>query len=275
MLARVAGKSARRLRRYLRSFTATVNEAPVIVLGKEKSGTTAIASLLARHTGCSLAHDIQALWGPVERLIREGAVDFDDIVRRNRGKFGSRIIKEPTLTFVYAQVRRRFPGGRYVMIVRDPRDNIRSVFNRLGLPGTLPALDASALDRIPPAWREVIEGDSAGFTRATYIEVAARRWNEAADVYLAHRGDMMLIRYEDFVTQKAATIEHLARALDLPPVRDVSADVNVQYQRRGDRTVAWPEFFGGRNLAVIETICGARMREFGYEPAARDGGGRG
>ena len=49
-------------------------------------------------------------------------------------------------------------------------------------------------------------------------------------------------------------------------MNDISDKVDRQYQRRGDRNVSWPDFFGPDNLARIERICGDRMQRFGYLP---------
>jgi hypothetical protein len=258
-------KRARRLLRFSRSLTATVNPKPVIVLGKEKSGTTAIAALLAMYTGCSFTRDIHALWGPAETKIRKGQLDFRDFVRRNRGSFARDIIKEPCLTFLYPQLREVFPRARFVMIVRDPRDNIRSVLNRLGLPGSLSELAPGTLAGITPNWRNVFDAEAHGLQPGSYIDVSAARWNAAADVYLQHKNDMVLSRYEDFVCRKVETIVQLAQSLQLPHVNDISNQINRQFQQPGDRAVRWADFFGERNLTAIDEICGSRMREFGYE----------
>jgi hypothetical protein len=81
---------------------------------------------------------------------------------------------------------------------------------------------------------------------------------------------MVLIKYEDFMKDKAATIMGLARALGRQPRHDISDKVDVQYQSRGDRDVKWVDFFGPNNLARLERICAVRMAAFGYVPSVQD-----
>ena len=58
-------KYKKRLIGYLKDRFATINETPIIVLGNQKSGTSAIAHLLADYGGLSRTIDIPPLWVPV------------------------------------------------------------------------------------------------------------------------------------------------------------------------------------------------------------------
>jgi len=259
--------AARRKGNAVRARLARVNAEPVIVLGKEKSGTTAIAALLAQHTGSTVTLDIPALFGKRMGAIRSGRTDLAELVRRNRLDFSRGIIKQPSMTWIYPQVRTVFSQARYLMIVRDPRDNIRSVLNRLDLPGDLDDLDEERFARLPAAWSWHFESPGIlGLRGGNYIELAAERWNLAADTYLNHRDEMLLIRYEDFLVNKAGCIKRCAEALGLEARNDISAAVDTQYQPRGMRDCHLPEFFGERNLRTIERSCARRMKELGYRP---------
>jgi hypothetical protein len=197
---------ARGARRAVRERLARPNQEPVIVLGKEKSGTTVIAE----HTARSVTLDIPALFGSRIGPIRSG---------------------EPTRS----AGRSRRPGaGR----ARASARRLAAHFERPGV------LDLHA---------------------GSYIELLAKRWNLAADVYLEHRDEMRLIKYEDFVADKAGSIAAAAEALGLPGRRDVSHMVDRQYQRRGMRGVKWQDFFGERNLRLIEDTCAELMSKLGYQ----------
>ncbi len=272
MLADVLHKASRRFRnlrgRAWRTAAAAsgVSAPPIIILGKEKSGTTAIAALLAERTGSSITLDMPSLWGTTVVNLYTGKRTFHEYVRRNRPYFSRDIIKEPELTFIYPSVKARFPRARFVMIVRDPRDNIRSVLNRVQIEGSRERLDAGTLAGITEEWRIVLDGGWLGLRGETYIEMAAARWNRAADVYLHHADDMVLVRYEDFMDEKAGTIDRLAERLELPLTNDIRGKLDVQYQPRGNRDVPWEQFFGDRNLRRIERTCMKRMKKLGYFP---------
>ena len=238
-----------------------------MVLGKERSGTTAIAALLAEHTGRSVTLDVPPLWGRVALGVAAGEVDFREFVRRNAHAFSREIIKDPSMTFFYETVREVFPRADYLMIVRDPRTNIRSVLNRVGVPGDAETLPSRPDPDLDPAWQLAFDGRALGLEGDTYIEVAAARWNQAADAYLEHSEEMTLLRYEDFVADKAAVIARLAREFGLQPAVDIAANVDRQYQAAGDSATDLHTFFGDRNLRRIETICAARMERLGYAPS--------
>ena len=70
---------------------------------------------------------------------------------------------------------------------------------------------------------------------------------------------LKLRRYPRF-SLKACATGALLRLLE----RDVSAELDRQYQVRGDAAADREAFFGAENLARIERICGDGMRALGY-----------
>jgi Sulfotransferase family len=258
----------RALRLYHRaaSLVSTPNPKAVMGLGNQKSGTTAIVALLARHTNSSVTLDLPDIAGPVKIRMKTGEISFQSFVRRNASYLSRDIIKEPNLTFFYDELKRAFPQARYLMIVRDPRQNIRSILNRLELPGNLATLDDHWMDRVHPNWKADIEGKWLGLKGRNYIEVLAARWNLSADVYLEHRADMVLLRYEDFSAAKAAVIADVAPRLGLEGRKDITGEVDRQYQPRGNRSIPVEAFFGPDNLRLILSSCGERMSLLGYSP---------
>jgi hypothetical protein len=243
-----------------------VNREPIFILGNQKSGTSAICRLLAMSTGLSVAADLRRETGRQFYLqIVNGTVPFRRLVDRNRWDFSRDIIKEPNLTLFYRDLQLHFPRARFVMIVRDPRDNIRSILNRVRVPGHLDELGTSDEYDIDPGFAMVMGSDWPGIrTRSHYIERLAERWNTCADVYLRNRGRMILVRYEHFNAAKEATIERLARALGLSPRYAIGDKVDVQFQPRGNRSVTWTDFYGEINLARIERVCRSQMRRLEY-----------
>lgn len=261
-------KTASRAVREFRNRTARINQRPLIFLGKGKSGTTAIAALFAEATGQSVALDIPALFVDGLRPILTCRSHLRDVIGRERIAFSKDILKQPTLTWVYPQLRECFPASRYVFILRDPRDNIRSLFNRMRIPGNLDDLSAEQRANIDAGWRwHFQEPHLLGLAGADYIELSAERWNRAADVYLENSSEITLIRYEDFMADRMGSIHALAGQLGFPVINDIRASLDREFQPRGrDRGGDPGEFFGERNLAKIVEICGPRMRQLGYDP---------
>ncbi|MEN0110398.1 MAG: sulfotransferase [Planctomycetota bacterium] len=246
---------------------ATPQEAPVFVLGHQKSGTTAIASLISACSGLRLTGDFfyQERYEDVARYL-EGATPLDEIVRRHRQAFSRPIIKDPDLTFFYDGLRDFFPAARFVFVVRDPRQNLRSILNRLNIAGTDGDLTAHGdLREELPAWWSLLTGRAPRVDSRNHVEALAKRWSLAAEVYLRDPDRMRLVRYEDFVRDKPATIAEVCRGVGLDPRHDISGVMDRQYQPAGQRGVDAQEFFGPDNLRLIEECCRDQMGAFGYE----------
>lgn len=250
---------------YLKSRFATVNNSPIIVIGNQKSGTSAIAHLLADFGELSKTIDIPPLWSPVAIKIMHGQSNFTKIVRRHRFYFSTELIKEPEMTFFIDQVISTFPKAKYIFVVRDPRDNIRSLLNRINVPGHLKEIDKISFSAVLPSYRVMLDASIWGGKQTeNYIEALAHKWNRAVDSYLCYKDRMALAKYEDFLNDKYRFIAKLAKQLGVLEKIDISDRLEVQYQPRGNRSISWKDFFGMENLMRIERICNSRMKEFGY-----------
>ncbi|MHC4949029.1 MAG: sulfotransferase [Planctomycetota bacterium] len=268
-LTRRARAAPRHAWRAVQAAVRPYARAPVIVLGNQKSGTSAIAALLAARAGRSATIDLRHEEAvPSFHRVHDGRLAFAAFARRNKLDFTRAIIKEPNLTLLAPELRTFFPGARFVFVVRDPRQNIRSILNRLRIPGDLEHLRLEHRREVNETWSLVLDGRWLGLTGDTYIEQLAARWNRLADVYLEQPDRMTLCRYEDFLADKAGCIDDLARGLGLPLRRDIGDQLDRPFQPPGDRAVTPEAFFGAANLRRIETICGPRMRRFGYAASA-------
>jgi hypothetical protein len=187
-------------------------------------------------------------------------------VQRCKLAFSKDVVKDPNLTFVYDALQERFPDAQFVMVMRDPRDNIRSILDRLDLPGDATSLDSERYDAMGEGWRLVVDGSWMGIQGENYIDSLAGRWQRAARIYLKNEDAFQLILYEDFMDGKIATIDGLAVRLGLEAKHGIEDKVDHQFQPRGHRRdVDWPTFFGELNLRRIETRCAEEMDALGYD----------
>ncbi|ASK33641.1 hypothetical protein CEK62_04170 [Alcanivorax sp. N3-2A] len=240
---------------------------PIIVLGVQKSGTTAISALLAEAAGKSVALDIQrAVRRPEWKvMMRFGVGSFEEYVYKYRSDFAKEIIKEPGLTFFYEDLAKIFPKASYLMIVRHPVENIRSILNRLKLPGHLPKLD---MDQYPSlkesvAWRMNLDTSWMGYHAENYVDALSIRWRLGAETYLRNRNNFTLVKYEDFLKEKKKYIENLCHKFQLPVLHDVTENVERQYQSKGDKSASLRNFFG-ENYKIIEKTCWDEAGALGY-----------
>ncbi|PAP75958.1 sulfotransferase family protein [Rubrivirga marina] len=243
---------------------------PVLVLGNQKAGTTAVAALLAQYAGLSATLDFRYLTSSWLKGVHDGSIPFQAFLRRHALDFSRGLVKEPNLSLLYPHLVRAFPEAEVVLIVRDPRDNIRSVLNRLGLPGDAPPPEGWA-DRVNPLWRLVVDGAWLGLEGGTHVEALASRWSAIADVALDHADRVRLIRYEDFMADKEGAVADLAARCGLEQKADIADRLNVAFQPRGDRAVSWTSFFGDDALRRLDTRCGDRLAAFGYPSSIEAG----
>jgi len=255
-----------RIRGIYQRFFGRPNRGAVVITGNQKTGSTAIGALLARVCGKTFSMDpVYHIKRGVEFELLEKRASLAEVIRRYPRFFAADIIKDLHIVFFIEQAFEFFEGGRFVFIIRDPRDNIRSILNRLKLPGNLEQLSDADFRNIPTrGWREIINGRLYQSAGANYVETMAHRWNRIAATYRGNADRMTLIRYEDFLGDKTAFIKDLAERLGIKAKYDISGSVNIQYQPKGDNSASWPEFFGRENLRIIEQTCGPMMSKFGY-----------
>ena len=243
-----------------------LSDAPIIVLGNQKSGTSAIAHLLADYGSLSKTIDIPPLWPPVGVEIMQGKKGLDAIVRQYRVYFSADLIKEPMLTFFADQLLTEFPHARYVFVVRNPYDNIYSLLASRGIPGHLSELSGEYLPT-KPQHKIIVDASVWGGEAENYVGVLAHRWNTAVNTYLNANNQMILARYEDFCQDKVGFISELGNQLNIRQKQDIADKVDIQYQPSEKRGKTREEFFGD-NLSHIRRICRSHMIELCYEQDA-------
>lgn len=241
----------------------------IVVLGNQKTGSTAIAALLADATGQSVTLDLQRAIQDVgwQLCVKFGVTKFEEVAHRYKEDFSRTIIKEPSLTYFYDEMVSLMPNAKFVFIQRNPFQNIRSILNRLKIPGNLHEIEYDDWPELikTPVWRLALDSSWLGRPKGTYIEGMAHRWDAAARTYLDAKDDFILIRYEEFAQNKKVAIENLARQLGTEVQKDISASVDVQHQPKGNRGITPIEFFGEANLEIIRNICGDSASQLGYE----------
>jgi len=222
---------------------------------------------LGEATEHSYTIDIFCFYGDATKQLLTGTRDFEAFVQEARYYFSKDIVKEPSFIAFYDELLDRFPDAKRVFILRHPVDNVRSILNRLDLPGHLDQLDSNhwkQVDDISSNWKLILEGTLFGHEGRDYIETLALRWRQAAQLYRQHEDDFALIKYEDFNAGKKHAIHRLAAQLGLEVTNNIEDLVDVQYQPKGQADVTPEAFFGARNLATIERVVRNEMKALDY-----------
>jgi len=243
-------------------------EAPVFVLGNQKSGTSAVAALLARACGLSYDIDLGGLRIPEYARIYADRKELPAVISTRAAiEFSKQLVKEPNLTFLLPEIQALYPRSRHAFVIRDPRANIRSICNRLELPGDLPAIKPEDYPEISPMWRAILYNEWVGDAARdlNYVGRSAERWRMAAGLCLAAGPATQAIRYEDFVADKRTAIHDLAARLGLEVRHEIAPYLDVQYQQAGKKVTDYHAFFGAGNLTTILTECAEAMSSLGYQ----------
>ncbi len=224
------------------------NKDALLVVGHQKSGTTAIAALLAQRAGRSVTLDVVGANLAEAKALVAGEVSPRRFMRRHKESFRTDIIKAPMLSFLYPRFQPQFKRQEHLYIEREPAQVIRSILQRLGLPGTL--AQNPDVSHLPKHWQAAFDARWLGGTSTHYVEALAERLAIARRVYEANQDTLHLVRYEDFQADKQATIDALCDRFGWEPLHPI--DVDRQYQPKG-KPVDLAAFFGD-NLDRIDGV---------------------
>lgn len=246
-------------------------EAKILILGHQKSGTTAIGALLADYCGLTYSNDplyeVDKGSAKAVKSLVEKPCKLCGFLRFKPSLFCKEVIKDPDYIFLQSQLSKAHPNAKQVFVVRDPRDNIRSLCNRLKLDGrsTLKAPASSDMYKGNRHWELIFSGHLPVLKSANFIESLAKRWCYAAELYLRNKETIILVRYEDFVQDKRKEIGILAEKLGFPQKNSIVEKLDKQFQPRGDNSASHLDFFGEDNLLMINSECREYLSVFGYQ----------
>ncbi|KMQ74615.1 sulfotransferase family protein [Marinobacter subterrani] len=243
-------------------------EPKIVLAGMHKSGTTAVAKILGatinRDVSSDPLHQINLIDVNARIRLEKREISFHQLVKSHPQFFRSIVIKDPHFPMMLTDLRSVFPNMKIVSIIRDPRDTIRSILNRLNLPGDPSKVTLDQLD-LPFGWKSLLKGEYPDIAGDDYIEVLANRWAMIAEIISNNQDTSVLIRYEEFNRNKKEVIDELAIKLGYEKLRSAKSIQDVQFQPKGNSKVTWVDFYAVRQLDKINSICASMMEEFGYE----------
>lgn len=184
------------IRTYFRNLFSKPNKNAIWVFGFPKSGTSAITGLLSAATGLSATIDTKYLDDPFRTQIIERKLSIKHLVNKYSYPFSKQILKEPNATFFINEIGEFFLLHRYIFIVRNPFQNIRSILNRLNLPGNREYI---SMENVHPNWRYLFQVGKG----KDYIDELVNWYLKVNSQYdKIEVENCKLVRYEDFLLSK-------------------------------------------------------------------------
>lgn len=217
----------------------------------------------------------------------------DYILERDARAAGKRVVgdKSPNVLTngrAIHEMRRLYPDGKVIYIVRDGRDTLIShrFQNFIDAAHTLTPADLSIRDDFARDSRLYFAGQRSLFTE-TAIRRMAEGWaanvnetdSEGRAVYSAN---YYVLKYEALIDEPYNTMAGVWRFLDVNPegletavlaVMNENPDADWQQQKASELVSAlekgkrgsWRELFTARDRAVFKEVAGETLKAWGYE----------
>ncbi|SHJ16358.1 Sulfotransferase family protein [Mesonia phycicola] len=232
------------------------NKKAMWVFGMQKTGTTAIASLLATRSGKSCTLDTKYLWGDYYKDIINKKLCFNNHINKFSYPFSKDIIKEPSASLMINQIEKVFKLKKYIFITRHPLDTIRSILNRLNIPGNKKSIN---IESIHPDWQiHFSSGESYVRDLAIlYVKVYSQENYIFSD-------NCVLVKYEDFVEDKLTFIDGLLDEFDFEKKNDITNILDKNFQPKGQVVKDYVSYFGEENYNEIKAITEQVAQKFNY-----------
>ena len=252
---------------YYHSIRKIENYPKIIVLGNQKSGSSAIANLIAEYSDISRTIDIPEFIQYQSKIIK-GEKNFSSFIKKYPYRFSKYLLKDNHFSFYINDVEQCFPDSYILFVMRHPLDNIRSILDRVNMSGTDIIQSFNYIEnKIEPNWKPILSNEFLPqiSNKLLLYEGLAIRWKVAAQLYLKSKNKAQLVKYEEFDKNKMKTIQNICNLLNLKEKRDITPKLDYNFQQKGkNRNKNIIEFFDKEIIEKVEALCEEEMRELGY-----------
>jgi len=228
----------------------------VLVVGCERSGTTAISSLLSQGSGLSFLNDPPDSWYVFPLVKMVGLKGFTYSLVRRLWKYD--IVKVPGFATILPHLRRIHPRKfKVIYIVRDPRDNYAAIKERLQVNLAGLYLNIHFLKK----------------TGKTQCENIALRWMDylelAKEFEAKHPSQIMFVRYEDFLNDKIGVLKTISEfcsiTLDYSIIKEnMDQQINKFWSGKIRGKSRYLTDLNDKEIETVSTITKKGIRDFKY-----------
>ncbi len=227
----------------------------ICVVGCERSGTSAISSLIAESNKLSFLDDPEYTWYLYPLInVHPEIVSLKLIEDINRHQ----IVKVPGFATILPYLRKNnYSDFKTIYVVRDPRDNI-----------------ASLIERMRQSYTGLfVSVDWLGIKPHNPLEALAYRWKRYLDIAIEYHeknpDDILFVKYEDFLENKSEVIKMLSSFCGYQP------DINIieqlkdrQFRKSWSDTIAgakrYEKELSADQINLISSICAEYIKYFKY-----------
>ncbi len=227
----------------------------ICVVGCERSGTTAISKLLSIGSGLSLLDDPPESWYVYPLIYMTGCGMTLPLWWKLRTYS---IVKVPGFATILPYLRTRFVGKFYtIYCVRDPRDVVAAVFERLKNSYSSLFTDVT--------WM--------GIRVKNQVEALAWRWRkylESTMLYEKKYNRVLYIKYENFFVDKLGVLTKCAKETGIQFNPDKAKPyLDIQLNKSWDNEIKglnrWQSDLTQEYIDLIVEICEDLMHYWNYE----------
>lgn len=228
----------------------------VVILGHQRSGTSVVARLLSIAAGIRLLDDPPWTYSRHIRPILGDELQINAYLKKHSDDFKASILKAPSLTPVATYIEHVFPNTAFVVVVREPKDNIAAVLEW-------------RRHRDPTAVDDFWDQSWLGIRETTKAKLLAQRWNMFFD-FTKQLSKPLWFSYDQFFRNKSQSISHLCNQLGLEIQGDVAPAQDRQFKKNfGDRSIKgaqrWQRDLSAHDAKLVDRICGSRFSELEHE----------
>jgi Sulfotransferase domain len=206
-----------------------------LVVGAQKSGTTALNYYLKRHPYIALPIKKELHFFDNDELFAGGNVSYEPLHEMFRPARHGSIAGENTPIYLYwrpalPRIRNYNPAMKFVVILRNPIERAFSQWNMQRTRGIEPC---DFLDAVAAEPRRIAESAPKQLRRFSYVDRG--RYGEQLEraFRLFPRNRFLVIKYEEFRARQRETVEEVFRFLTLSPVRFRAVEAHdIPYPRK-------------------------------------------
>ncbi len=227
----------------------------ILIVGCQRSGTTLMGQIIGAHPLAVMIDENDGLYDWIDALFSETTEADPQTLFNNcclsamtkyqipqtrffengllRGSIEFAVLKAPNLTYFYDKIPHALPGAKIIYMLRDIRDVVSSMIALNKVPilnNQLRRIFSSKdLAQMFPAELSLLQQDDNSVKPHIKMALVAKIKMSLARQFQDNGLDVLMVKYEDLVTQPEYIIPNVLEKLDLPQATECLHHEDVLY----------------------------------------------